>query len=393
MSFGIEPAASDDRIALYAAVNDVVHHYEVDVDDLSLHQRGAIVAPARVQYAWPDRGGTVLYVASSDGGPGRVGTTHALSAFLIDPVTGALDEHGAAVAIPERPIHVSLTNDGRYALVTFNGSAMIEVYRINRDGTVGQKVEQPHIDAGVYAHQARQADDGVVISVGLGNPPKAGKLGDPGTLSTFSHAGGMLTRIQRLVMDGNLGLRHLDFSADQSRVHVVVERGNKLLTYGFADGRLTGEPIFVADTLANPEDAGPGQHAGTLHRHPNGKVLYIANRASMVRDVAGVEVFAGGENSIAVFALDEITGAPRLVQAVDTTGFEARTFSIDPSGRMMVVGNQMPLDVSRDGKVTAVPASLAVFGVREDGTLAFVRSYLTDAETGRPMFWTGMVAR
>lgn len=43
--------------------------------------------------------------------------------------------------------------------------------------------------------------------------------------------------------------------------------------------------------------------------------------------------------------------------------------------------------------MTAVPASLAVFRIRDDGTLAFVRTYDTAAAAARPMFWTGMVAR
>jgi len=380
------------KIGLYAAVNEVVHHYMVDVVGQGLQKRGSVTAPARVQYAWPNRAGTVLYVAASDGGPGQSGTVHTLSAFAIDPFTGDLAEYGAAVAIPERPIHVSLTNDGRYALVTFNRSAMIEVYRINQDGTVGGKVDQPRIDAGVYAHQARQADDGTVIAVGLGNPAMTDAAGDPGTLTVFAYDDGKFELTQRLVVPDNLGLRHLDFSADQSRIYVVVERGNRLLTYALKSGQLSSEPIYTADTLANPKDVRAGQHAGTVHRHPNGKTLYVANRASGLTRANGVPVFAGGENNIAVFALSE-SGEPRLIQTIDTLGFEARTFSIDPSGRLMVVGNQIPLDVENDGVVSTIPASLAIFHIQDDGTLRYIRVHQNDASASRPMFWTGMVAR
>ena len=381
-----------DKIGLYAAVNEIIHHYEVEVAGLALDERGSVAAPARVQYAWPNQAGTVLYVAASDGGPGRPGTTHMLSAYAIDPATGALSEYGPPVAIPERPIHVSLTIDGRYALVTFNRSAMIEVYRINRDGTVGDKVDQPVIDAGVYAHQARQAADGTVIAVGLGNPAMTDVAGDPGTLTVFAYDDGKFVTTQRLVMPDNLGLRHLEFSADQALVYVVVERGNKLFTYALKNGALSSEPIFRTDTLADPEDVRAGQHAGTVHLHPNGKILYVANRASALTQANGVPIFAGGENTIAVFVLDS-SGEPDLIQTIDTAGFEARTFSIDPSGRMMVIGNQIPMHVKVDGVVTEVPAGLVVFRVKEDGTLALARAYHTDATVERPMFWTGMVAR
>jgi 6-phosphogluconolactonase len=46
----------------------------------------------------------------------------------------------------------------------------------------------------------------------------------------------------------------------------------------------------------------------------------------------------------------------------------------------------------RDGKdVKAVPASLAVFRVRGDGKLDFVRKYDVDVG-GSNMFWMGMIA-
>ena len=48
------------------------------------------------------------------------------------------------------------------------------------------------------------------------------------------------------------------------------------------------------------------------------------------------KVFAGGENSLAVFALDPASGEPTLIQHVDTRGIHCRTFHIDPSGRMLV---------------------------------------------------------
>ena len=269
---------------------------------------------------------------------------------------------------------------------------MIEVYGINPNGTVGTKVVQPTIDAGVYAHQARQADDGTVIAVGLGNPAMTDAAGDPGTITVFAYDDGKFELTQRLVMPNNYGLRHLDFNADQSRVYVVVERGNKLFTYALNNGQLSSEPIYALDTLDDPDDVRAGQHAGTVHRHPNRRTLYVANRASALTKANGKQVFAGGENNIAVFSLSE-SGEPSLIETVDTLGFEARTFSIDPSGRMMVVGNQIPLDIAKDGVVTTIPSSLAVFRIRDDGTLDYARVYHTDATADRPMFWTGMVAR
>ena len=53
--------------------------------------------------------GDYLYVASSNTVPGSsiVGTDHHVTAFAIDPATGALKKHGEAMRLPIRPIHLS----------------------------------------------------------------------------------------------------------------------------------------------------------------------------------------------------------------------------------------------------------------------------------------------
>jgi hypothetical protein len=66
---------------------------------------------------------------------------------------------------------------------------------------------------------------------------------------------------------------------------------------------LTRDPVFMKETLANPTSP-DRQGAGTIHVHPNGRFVYLTNRASRLVDFEGKKVFAGGENSIAVFAID-----------------------------------------------------------------------------------------
>jgi hypothetical protein len=124
--------------------------------------------------------------------------------------------------------------------------------------------------------------------------------------------------------------------------------------------------------------------------HPNGRFVYVANRASGTMDFEGKPIFAGGENNIAVFTINQDTGEPTLIQNVETRGIHVRTFALDPSGKILVAGNMMQMSVRDDGGVTAVPASLAVFRVRSDGKLDFARKY--DLNVGsRNLFWMGIV--
>ena len=102
------------------------------------------------------------------------------------------------------------------------------------------------------------------------------------------------------------------------------------------------------DTLADRANEKPRQLAGTIHLHPSGRYVYVANRADHTVDFRGRKVFGGGENSIAVFAIDAVSGEPRLIQHADAHAYHVRTFAFDPSGRLMVAASIKPMAL-RDG--------------------------------------------
>jgi glutamine phosphoribosylpyrophosphate amidotransferase len=109
-------------------------------------------------------------------------------------------------------------------------------------------------------------------------------------------------------------------------------------------------------------------------------------------DFEGKSVFAGGENAIAVWALNQTNGEPTLIQNADTHGSTPRTFALDAAGRILVAADQSVMTVRDGQQVRSIPAGLAVFRIRGDGKLDFVRKY--DVETGgaRSLFWMGMVS-
>ena len=84
------------------------------------------------------------------------------------------------------------------------------------------------------------------------------------------------------------------------------------------------------------------------------------------------------------------TGEPTPIQHIETQKIHPRTFHIDPSGRMMVVQHNLPVNVRDGDTVKRVPAGLSVFRIGDDGKLTFVRTYDVDVG-GKTMFWMGMV--
>jgi 6-phosphogluconolactonase len=385
------------KIVLYASVGPELTQYGVDVDSATLVKHSAVTLPANVHYAWPHASGRYLYVASSNSasGMGPAGDKHHVTGFRIDPGSGRLTPHGDPIPLPTRPIHMTTDIPSEHLLVAFSNPSALRIYRINADATPGTEVGQREpIEPGIYAHQVRvRLDSRSVILVTRGHDAASGKPEEPGALKVFAYERGQLTKEVSVAPNGGYGFgpRHLDFHPFKPWVYVSLERQNRLDTFEFAGDTLSAAPAFRKNTLAEPGNIRGRQVAGTVHVHPNGRFVYAVNRASSTTEFEGKPVFAGGENTFAVFSIDAATGEPSAIQHVDTHGIHCRTFHIDPSGRLLVAAHIMPLPVREGTALRTVPANLALFRIGEDGRLDFVRKY--DVDVGeRTMFWMGMVA-
>ena len=388
--------AGNEPVALYASVGPELTQYDVDVDAATLTSRGSVRLPANVQYVWPHASRRFLYVASSDSasGMGAAGTTHHVTAFAIDAGTRALTPHGAPIRLPTRPIHMATDIPSQYILVAFSNPSTLRVYRMNADATPGEEVVPPGaIDPGIFAHQVRATPDNrQVILVTRGHDADGGKPEEPGALKVFQFRDGVLSHEVSVAPGGGYGFgpRHLDFHPSQPWVYVSLERQNALDMFELHNGALSPGPRFRKDTLAGPRRPDVRQLAGTVHVHPTGRTVYVANRASDTVDIGGQRLFAGGENSLAVYAIDPASGEPNLIQHVDTQGIHPRCFHIDPSGRLLVVAHIMGMKMRDGDAVRVVPARLSVFRIGDDGRLAFARAY--DVDVGeRTMWWMGMI--
>jgi 6-phosphogluconolactonase len=387
--------SSTTKTVYYASIGPELTLYAIDVEGAALAKRGAVMLPANIQYVWPHPSRRYLYAVSSNGGPGGlVGDTHRANALIVDPATGALRLHGAAVALPSRPIHASVDASGAFLLTAYNSPSHVTVHRLNADGTIGAEVAQPQrLDTGIYAHQILAAPgNATALLVTRGNDAKPDKPEDPGAIKTFGFADGILTNLASIAPGNGLGFgpRHLDFHPKRPWVFVSIERQNKLCVYTLEAGAgLSRTPIFVRDTLADPRPK-VRQAAGAIHVHPSGRFVYVTNRASDLVESNGTKVVVNGENNIAVFAIDQGTGEPTLIQNADGNAYELRTFGIEPSGRLLVTASIKPVPVRGADGIKTVPARLGLFHVGGDGLLTLKRQY--DVDTGAAtQFWSGMV--
>ena len=390
------------KVVVYAAVGEELIAFGADVDRATLTRQSSVTLPGFVQEAWASPSTPFLYVAWSNGGTSYagsgvtpVGSKHGVTAFRVDS-TGALHVQGAPASLRARPIHITGDVPGRHLLVAYNDPSGVSVHGIDTDGSVGAEVPQVSgLDVGIYAHQVRvlPSNKGVIL-VTRGNQPTASTKEDVGAVKVFRYDNGRLTNRASIAPGKGIGFRsrHLDFHPTRPWVFLTLESQNTLDVFTrMNDDSLSELPLFSKSTLPRSGTVPAAQTASTVQVHPNGQFVYVANRAAGTTDFNGTPVFAGGTNNIAVFRINQETGEPSLIQNIDTRGFTPRTFALDPSGRILVVGNQTTMAVRDGEKVKTVPASLGVFRIRTDGQLDFVKEY--DVAVGRkPLWWTGMVA-
>ena len=395
-------AAQSRPTMLYAAAGSELTQYELDRDNAKLIKRGSVTLPSNVQEAWPHPSRKYLYVAWSNNtasysAGSSKGDQHAVSAFRIDPASGALLPHGKPAQLPSRPVFITTDIDGTHVVSGHNDPSGLTVHRILPDGTLGAEVQPAGpLNFGIYGHQVRvDPSNQAVILVTRGNAPTPTKPEDPGALQIFNYKNGVLSNRLSIAPGRGFGyqVRHLDFHPSGKWAFVTLERQNQIHVYRrTADGTLSASPLFVKDTVREPGKSGGGQAPSTIHVHPNGRFLYVANRAGGTVEFEGKRVSAGGENTIAVFAINQETGEPTLIQSVDTRGFQPRTFTLDSSGSFLAVANQAPLAVRDGAGVKTVPASLTLFRVRGDGQLEFAQKNDVEIAAGKLLFWTGFVS-
>ena len=389
----------------YAAVGARLTAYHVDPANATLSRESYVDLPEPVQYVWRHPLRPWLYAVSSNGLPGNVsastaarsGSEHYASVLAIDQATGALTSLHDPVPLPSRPIHCSIDGEGRYLLVAYNRPSGLTVHPIDEDGRIELAVAQSDgLDYGIYGHQVMASPRGDrVILVARGNDATDVAAEDPGALIEYRLEAGTLTQPRSITPgDGNgygFGPRHLDIHPNGQWAYISVERQNELQLFDLtAEGALAADARQSVSSLSMDGLEPVRQMACAVHVHPNGEAVYQVNRSDGRRRTEGWSLGGHGEDSLVVYAIGE-DGQVRVQSHVRLPAVHVRTFSLDPTGQLLIASSIEPVPVAGDdGGVRMIPARIMLYRVARDGGLTFARSYDVDTR-GEMMFWTGFV--
>lgn len=388
------------RSFVYASLGNQLEVFEINraLDSLTFVQ--SVEFQEVVQYAWPNRARTMLYVISSGSGPmAEFGVpNHFAQAFRILQ-NGSLEPVQTPLRLGNRPLFVSLDREEKHVLIAYNDPSDVTVHRIGAGGEIGEQVLQQALDFGATVHQVRVTPHGNMAIVPACAHHPEGVLA--GHVDIFDYENGRLLPHARIkgdprnaekwrgVTHGAQGFspRHVDFHPTQPWMYMAVETQGELHLYDYDEMGVALEPRFIKSTLEELPVGRSAQMVGAIHIHPNGRYLYVTNRAWEAEPEEGVDVFVGGANTIAVFELDQSSGEPKLIQQVDTLGIFPRTFGMDIQGRVLVVGNEKPSFIRTGDTITRVVPNLVMFKIDQDGRLE--RILLRDfPDNGKVCFWS-----
>lgn len=271
----------------------------------------------------PHPNGRWLYaVSETEQFEGQSGGGVAAFAFTDDGRLASLNQvpsEGVA------PCHVSVHPSGRWLLVANYGGS-VSVLPLLASGQLGPAVQSvrhdgsganPERQAGPHPHSVQFGPDGVTAYV-----PDLGA--DRLVAYAFAAADGRLTaRPDDVPVAAGAGPRHLAFHPSGLHAYVVNELDSTVtaLRHDPASGRLSA-PISLP---TQPADFGGVNYPAEVRVHPSGRYVYVSNR---------------GHDSIAVFAVHEVTGRLSPLGYQPTGGNYPRHFTLDVAGDWLVAANQ-----------------------------------------------------
>ena len=223
------------KTVLYIAVGADITRYDVDLKTGDLTKQDTIHAPAYVHEAAISHSKKFLYVAWSDRDDTNLSipySQYGVSAYRIDPATGALTLQGQPQKLPYTADYITTDINDTHVLASYNDPSYLSVNPILADGSVGPEIKQPgKLDFGIYAHQVRvDPSNKAVFLLSRGIGPTATTKEDPGALRVFSYSDGTLSLRQTIAPNGgyNFQVRHMDFHPSGKWVYAGLERQSQI---------------------------------------------------------------------------------------------------------------------------------------------------------------------
>jgi 6-phosphogluconolactonase len=247
-----------------------------------------------------------------------------VTSFAVDPATAKLTQISVQPSRGTGPCHLALDRTGRYLAVANYGGGNFALFPVGADGRLQPATT---VVAGEGSDPSRPVTRlGHMVAFDATNRflVTSDKGLDKLLVFRFDASTGTLTPNQpaSASLPTRTGPRHFAFHPNGRWLFSIGEQAATITTFSWDDR--SGSLTASGSVSTRPADVTTGSTA-EIAVHPSGRFVYGSNR---------------GHDSIAVFSVDQSTGALTLVEHELTRGRTPRNFAIDPTGRWIIAGNQ-----------------------------------------------------
>jgi 6-phosphogluconolactonase len=293
----------------------------------ALRQVGTVNAGANPSFLAIHPNGRFLYAVNEV--EEREGTkTGGVSTLAIDGDSGNLTTIGERASGGGAPCYVSVDRRGKAVFVANYSGGSVAMLPIQGDGALGAATAIDRHQGKVLGPNAERQEAPHAHCIVADPSNRFAFATDLGLDRVFVYRLGDDAATWAVMDDADAqlrpgaGPRHIAFHPTLPLLYVANELDSTVTTVRFDRGGGSLAPIDAHSTL--PAGWRGTSYAADIHVAPLGNALYVSNR---------------GHNSIAVFSVAG-DGALALEQAIPTEGDWPRNFSLDPTGRWLLVGNQ-----------------------------------------------------
>ncbi len=251
-----------------------------------------------------------------------------VTSFKIDSVNGKISFLNKQTSGGENPVYLTVAKSNRFVVNGNYTEGNVTIFKTNEDGTLNpysqiiqftdssinkQRQDKSHIHATVFS----QKND-FIFFPDLG----ADKI-RAFSFDTTNSKSSVLSESYTVRSVLGSGPRHFTFHPNGKFAYCIEELSGMVSAYSYTNEKL--DSIQRVFSYSKKQET---YGSSDIHISPDGLFLYTSNRWE-------------NENTISIFSINQSNGKLKLVGHQSTYGDHPRNFTIDPTGKFLLVANQL----------------------------------------------------